>query len=829
MKSASTIRSTPSNPPSAFNRRWRFIFALCLGIVVGEVNVLAANSTWNGGGAPNFNWSAGADAANWSSAALPTTGNTAIFTNSVGLKNTNDFVTSVTGITFGAGSGAFNLYGNPLTVAGNFTDNAAGVNETINNNIIWDGTAARTATAVSGASLTFAGNVARGATGPGNGLNFVAGATTGTPAVYQFSGSSVTFTNPMQTADGGAAGFTMRNNTTVNLLSGANVSWTGGYFGIGQDGGSTTATNATLNVNSGASWTLDSTANFVIGYNFGHGDLNVNNGILNIRGTVTAALGTSAASYIRLGLNDNAAADAGAPTSGTIDLLTNGVLATSRQIVVGANFDTAHNTVAPTASSGNFIFDGGTLMTDGINDATNWFQSANLTTGTGAAELIIHALNSVQINAGGAFIDTAGRNATIRCGIAPGSTVGGWLFKEGSGTLFLDGYNTYGGIYTPEVSGPPTYTSTLVTNGTLAGSGTITGDLYVYPAGNLGAGDAGAIGTLTVNGGYIYLAGNTTLRINKTGGVKTSDRIVSNSYLDYNYYVGYGNYNSYLTITNITSDGTPLAVGDTFQLFNFVQSFQNFANIVGSPGPGLAYNFNPSTGILSVVSIAQIYAQTLTNGWQDASYNVALNYFNTSPTNPGSIDSISATITSAYGGIQLYHVEMSDIGLASISFWLNGGPIGGQHLQMYGTLSGGAAQSARYYLTTPVANTWQKYTVSLSSLDVANATDFTGFAIQDSAGTAEPAFYLDDIKLNAASPPPVITGISLSGTNLVLNGNNGQSGGTYQTLTTTNLALGPWTPVATNLLNVSGIFSFTATNVVNSTDPQRFFRIVQTQ
>jgi hypothetical protein len=30
-------------------------------------------------------------------------------------------------------------------------------------------------------------------------------------------------------------------------------------------------------------------------------------------------------------------------------------------------------------------------------------------------------------------------------------------------------------------------------------------------------------------------------------------------------------------------------------------------------------------------------------------------------------------------------------------------------------------------------------------------------------------------------------------------------------------------------LNVSGIFSFTATNVVNSTDPQRFFRIVQTQ
>jgi uncharacterized repeat protein (TIGR03803 family) len=77
--------------------------------------------------------------------------------------------------------------------------------------------------------------------------------------------------------------------------------------------------------------------------------------------------------------------------------------------------------------------------------------------------------------------------------------------------------------------------------------------------------------------------------------------------------------------------------------------------------------------------------------------------------------------------------------------------------------------------------------------------------------------------------PATITGISLSGVNLVINGSNGQSGGTYQTLTTTNLTLNQWMPVATNILNMSGIFSFTATNVVNSADPQRFFRIVQTQ
>ena len=85
--------------------------------------------------------------------------------------------------------------------------------------------------------------------------------------------------------------------------------------------------------------------------------------------------------------------------------------------------------------------------------------------------------------------------------------------------------------------------------------------------------------------------------------------------------------------------------------------------------------------------------------------------------------------------------------------------------------------------------------------------------------------------LAAILTPPAITSIVLSGTNLVINGSNGQSGGTYDTLTSTNLAapFNQWMPVATNVLNVSGIFSFTATNVVNLTDRQRFYRIVQTQ
>jgi hypothetical protein len=72
-----------------------------------------------------------------------------------------------------------------------------------------------------------------------------------------------------------------------------------------------------------------------------------------------------------------------------------------------------------------------------------------------------------------------------------------------------------------------------------------------------------------------------------------------------------------------------------------------------------------------------------------------------------------------------------------------------------------------------------------------------------------------------------IIGVSLSGTNLVLNGSNGLSGRTYQVLASTNVALpvSQWLPVATNVLNTSGNFTITATNVVNPSFPQRFYML----
>jgi alpha-L-arabinofuranosidase len=155
-----------------------------------------------------------------------------------------------------------------------------------------------------------------------------------------------------------------------------------------------------------------------------------------------------------------------------------------------------------------------------------------------------------------------------------------------------------------------------------------------------------------------------------------------------------------------------------------------------------------------------IYTDSLVNGWSDGSYNCTHNLANTSPVHSGT-HSISATITSAYGGIALNLSAMATTNFASISFWLDGGTVGGQQLQMYGVL-GGTAQGARYHLSSPLSGTWQQYVVPLSALGVANANNFTGFAIQDSAGSTEPTFYLDDIQLNAVVPPPAVVHFTIN-------------------------------------------------------------------
>jgi PKD repeat protein len=99
-------------------------------------------------------------------------------------------------------------------------------------------------------------------------------------------------------------------------------------------------------------------------------------------------------------------------------------------------------------------------------------------------------------------------------------------------------------------------------------------------------------------------------------------------------------------------------------------------------------------------------------------------------------------------------------------------------------------------------------------------TTILQFGFQD-----DPSFLaLDDISV---FPQPAITGIRLSGTNLVVDGSNGLVGAPCYVLMSTNLAqpLSQWMPVATNNLPATGPFSITASNAVSPNAPQRFYTL----
>jgi hypothetical protein len=150
-----------------------------------------------------------------------------------------------------------------------------------------------------------------------------------------------------------------------------------------------------------------------------------------------------------------------------------------------------------------------------------------------------------------------------------------------------------------------------------------------------------------------------------------------------------------------------------------------------------------------------IYDDALENGWQNWSW-AAVNLANTSPVYSGS-DSISVTSTN-WQALYLSVAAMSSSPFTNLTFWINGGPNGGQQVRVAGIL-GGSAQSPVQLAPLP-KNSWQQVTLSMSALGVANQPNFTGFWIQVESNLPVPTFYVDAISLVtnaivAGTNPPV--------------------------------------------------------------------------
>jgi len=89
-------------------------------LALGLSSGLAAEDVWTGLGQDAY-WTT---PANWRGSLTPSPGDSLVFTNVIGLLNTNNFTaaTAFGNLTFATPSGAFALSGNSITLNGNLTD-----------------------------------------------------------------------------------------------------------------------------------------------------------------------------------------------------------------------------------------------------------------------------------------------------------------------------------------------------------------------------------------------------------------------------------------------------------------------------------------------------------------------------------------------------------------------------------------------------------------------------------------------------------------------------------------------------------------------------------
>ena len=149
-----------------------------------------------------------------------------------------------------------------------------------------------------------------------------------------------------------------------------------------------------------------------------------------------------------------------------------------------------------------------------------------------------------------------------------------------------------------------------------------------------------------------------------------------------------------------------------------------------------------------------IYTDSVQIDWQDWSWFSTRDFSCTTIVHSGS-SSISVSQTEAWGAFALEHANIDTSLYTDLSFWINGGPTGGQLLMVYAD-SPLFNSHPQIPLPTVPANAWQQITLSLSSLGVANQPDFSRFAIMDRSGSGAATFYIDDIKLIEVPEPSTV-------------------------------------------------------------------------
>lgn len=155
-----------------------------------------------------------------------------------------------------------------------------------------------------------------------------------------------------------------------------------------------------------------------------------------------------------------------------------------------------------------------------------------------------------------------------------------------------------------------------------------------------------------------------------------------------------------------------------------------------------------------------VFVDGLVNGWQNWSWNTTVGVEATI-VNSGTS---SMAVTLAGGGLSLHHDDFSTVDFPTLTFWINGGPVGGQHLAVNIERDDGVRPAV--LLSPLVANTWQKVTLSLADLGAGKVPDLNRITFREASGGSAPTFYLDDVRLDLA-PPPDVVHVSVSNSQMI--------------------------------------------------------------
>jgi len=431
-------------------------------------------------------------------------------------------------------------------------------------------------------SAVMAGSTAWSKSGPGNLI--LSGSNTLT-ANINITGGQLTLANPANLNSGTVHSFTIGSGATLSIAYGGTVSGT--TFASSFGSGITILGNGTLEFDPGAGLGLglvNASGGATVYFGMTGGLININSGVVNNGGYTSQNWTTNKASM---------------------------------NIAAGATFN---------------VWNGAVVYIDAL---------------TGA----------------GSLIDTESAGQTINIGVNNGSgefdgNIGGlnnlYIVKTGTGTENFTGMDTNpspinvnGG--TLLING--NFTAAFNTNnynvnagGTLGGTNGIIGHpTYVYSGGRLGVGLGASIGTLSFSNMLTFSAGSTNLMgITKTGGTNASDLIAGFSTLTSTGILSYRTltFAGTLVVTNITTDSSALAAGDTFQLFgsfNFSGSFNNFVL------PALPAGLSWDTTQLATAGFIRVYNST----------TAALPVFN--PPTGGYVGPQVVTITCITPGATIYY------------------------------------------------------------------------------------------------------------------------------------------------------------------------------